>query len=208
MNQRMYDHYRALLMTHGDSHLSAQWSSRETQVRRFAALARIADLSDLSVLDFGCGTAAFGHYLQSINQIPRLYHGVDIVTDFFEIARQNVPKGKFSHPDELGSDCFDVAIISGVFNNRRRGNRVFWHNTVASLFDRCGIGVAFNLMSTYVDYRDPELFYEEPEAALRFIKKHVTPHVSLMHDYLPKLGSVPSEFTMFAYRDPVELEMP
>jgi SAM-dependent methyltransferase len=208
MSRRLEDHYRALLSEHGDSHLAAQYSSRNSQFLRFASLARITDVSGLRVLDFGCGTAALGQYLLGVGQVPSLYYGVDIVTDFFAAARRNVPTGRFSHPDELGEERFDVAFVSGVFNNRRRGNRNFWKETVSSLFDRCDIGVAFNLMSTYVDYRDPALFYEEPEAAFRYVKKHVTPYVSLSHNYLLKSGSVPFEFTMFAYRDAVELKLP
>jgi len=208
MNRRITDHYQSLLATHGDSHLAAQYSSRESQFRRFASLARIANLTGRRVLDFGCGTAALAQYLVGVGQVPSRYRGVDIVPDFFDAARTNYPDGVYSVPEELADERFDVALVSGVFNNRRRGNRVFWQETVASLFARCDVGVAFNLMSTYVDYRDPGLFYEDPEAAFRYVKRNVTPFVSLHHDYLPKSGSVPFEFTVFAYREPIELEMP
>lgn len=208
MSRRISNHYQSLLDEHGDSHLSAQYSSKESQTRRFASLARITNLTGKRVLDFGCGTAAFAQYLTAIQQKPRVYRGVDIVPAFFDVARESYPQGVFSHPDDLGDERFDVALVSGVFNNRRRGNQVFWKDTVASLFERCDVGVAFNLMTTYVDYRDPGLFYEDPEAVFRYLKRNVTPFVTLLHDYLPKEGVIPFEFTVFAYRNPVDLELP
>jgi len=201
MTRRIADHYRALLREHGDSAEAAQYSSRESQFRRFAALAPIADLRDKRVLDFGCGTASFADYLAGIGQTPAHYTGVDVVSEFFDIAREKVPGGHFCHPDALGDAEFDYAFVSGVFNNRRKGNRKFWQDTVQSLFARCRGGVAFNMMSTYVDFQDPNLFYEAPERAFGFLKRHVTPYVVLRHDYLPKIGSVPFEFALYAYRD-------
>lgn len=207
MTSRIADHYRNLIGKHGDSAEAAQYSSRESQFRRFAALARIANLKGKRVLDFGCGTASFAEYLKLVGQTPAFYCGVDIVPEFFEHARIKVPAGHYCHPDELGKMRFDYAFVSGVFNNRRKGNRKFWQETVKSLFARCDVGVAFNMMSKYVDYRDSKLFYEDPLKAFDFIKCHVTPYVALYNDYLPKEGSVPFEFMIFAYHKPVELSV-
>lgn len=205
MTAALVKHYRSLLVAHGDSAEAAQYSSRDSQFRRFAALSRIADLRGKRILDFGCGTASFADYLASVGQMPALYHGVDIVPDFFDHARAKVPDGRFCHPDDLGDARFDFAFVSGVFNNRFRGNRAFWQRTVESLFQRCDGGVAFNMMSTHVDYRDPGLFYEDPARAFTFVKRHVTPFVVLNHDYLPKLGSIPFEFVIHALRAPSDL---
>lgn len=207
MTSRLVAHYRALLDQHGDSAEAAQYSSRESQFRRFAALARIGDLRGKRILDFGCGTGSLHEYLVSIGQTPAFYHGVDIVSEFFEHARQKVPGGRFTHPEELTDDRFDYAFVSGVFNNRRRGNRKFWQDNVRHLFDRCDVGLAFNMMSAHVDYRDPGLFYEDPARAFNFVKREVTPFASLCHDYLPKLGSIPFEFAVFAYRAPSDLQV-
>lgn len=202
MNRRIEEHYRALVRDHGDSHLAAQYSSRESQMRRFASLARIGDVSGRSVLDFGCGTAALWQYFASRATRPALYRGVDIVEDLLDVAAQNCPSGRFTTPDGLGDERFDYVFVSGVFNNRRAGNRRFWQSTVADLFARTDLGLAFNLMSTYVDYRDDALFYERPERVFTFVKEHLTPYVTLHHDYLVKDGSVPFEFTVLALRQP------
>lgn len=208
LRDRIAQHYRALLQSHGDSAEAAQYSSRESQLRRFASLVRIGDVRGKRVLDYGCGTAALAEYLGRSGQRPAHYCGVDIVPEFFDFARAKMPHAIFCLPEQLGDRRFDYAFVSGVFNNRRRGNRLFWQETVRSLFARCDEGVAFNLMSTYVDYRDPTLFYENPCRVFDFLKREVTPFVSIQQDYLAKPGSVPFEFTAFAYRKPVSLLMP
>lgn len=208
MNRRIEEHYRALVCDHGDSHLAAQWSSRESQMRRFSSLVRIGDVTGRSVLDFGCGTAALWQYFASRATLPAGYWGVDIVEDLLDIAAQNCPVGHFTTPDALGDKRSDYVFVSGVFNNRRAGNRRFWQSTVTDLFARTDLGLAFNLMSTYVDYRDDALFYERPERAFAFVKEHLTPYVTLHHDYLAKEGSAPFEMTLFLYREPTELCLP
>lgn len=205
MSRHIEEHYRTLVRDHGDSHLAAQYSSRESQMRRFASLARIGDVTGRRVLDFGCGTAALWQYFESCGRLPDLYWGVDIVEDLLAIASENCPRGRFTPPDGPGDQRFDYVFISGVFNNRRHNNRKFWQSTVTDLFSRTDVGLAFNLMSTYVDYHDDALFYERPERAFAFVKEHLTPYVTLHHDYLVKDDSVPFEFTLLALRHPYEL---
>ncbi len=207
MNRRIADHYRTLIREYGDSVESVQYSSRESQFRRFAVLAQIGELRGKKILDFGCGMADFHTYLVNQGQTPAHYTGVDLVDDFFPYARSKVPGGLFCHPDALKDARFDYAFVSGVFNNRQRGNRRFWQTTIKALFDRCDLGVAFNLMSTHVDYRDPGLFYEDPAQAFNFVKRKVSPFVTLRHDYVPKEGSVPFEFALYAYRAPQDLPL-
>jgi hypothetical protein len=206
MNQDIKSHYQRLLKLHGDSADSAQYSSRDSQFRRFAALARIGNIQEKRVLDFGCGTACLYDYFCQINQIPAYYHGVDIVEDFFHIGRAKVgSNGDFSSPDQLSDEGYDFAFVSGVFNNKRYDNRSFWQQTVKRLYAKSKIGLAFNLMSTYVDYKDPELYYENPCYAFDYVKRFITPYVCLNNDYLPKANSIAFEYTIFAYCIPVSL---
>lgn len=199
------EHYRKLLKTHGDSPAAAQYSSRQSQFRRFAALAQIDNLAGKRVLDFGCGTGAFSEYLDHVGQRPALYYGVDIVEEFFPYARFKRPDGIFCLPSELDNVRVDYSFVSGVFNNLRPDNRHFWQATVKELFAHSEKGIAFNLMSTYVDYKDPNLFYESPTLAFDYVKSCITPFVMLKHDYVLKDNSIPFEFAIYAYRCPVPL---
>ncbi len=202
MSEKLKAHYRDLLVKFGDSAESAQYSSRESQERRFKILAQIAELNGSSILDFGCGAGHLGTYLNSKN-IQFRYTGVDIVDDFFDIASAKNPGSRFGVIEDFEHEKFDYIFISGVFNNKRKDNRKFYQESLKKLFGMCTKGVAFNMMSTYVDYKDPNLFYESPERVIRFIKQEVTPFVCLRHDYEVKQGVVPFEFAVYAYKAPL-----
>lgn len=200
MNSKVNGKYKELLEKYGDSAEAAQWSSRETQERRFEILAQIADLKG-RILDFGCGSGHLATYLESKN-VQFHYTGVDVVEEFFDIAREKNPGSRFGVLEEFRHEKFDYVFISGVFNNKRKGNRRFYQESLRKLFGMCTKGIAFNFMSTYVDYKDANLFYESPERVFRVIKQEVTPFVCLRHDYEVKPGVVPFEFTVYAYRVP------
>lgn len=194
-------HYQSLFRRFGDSYLSAQYSSKASQHRRFRILTEIADLNDVVVLDYGCGTGELLDYLKTQGISIQNYIGVDIVPEFLEIARAKFPQYNFIEGPGIQDLKFDFALISGVFNNKLDDNRAFWQKTISSLYSSCRRGIAFNLMSNYVDYFDPELFYESPEEVFRFIKNNVSPYVTLRHDFDTKPGTIPFEFAIYVYRD-------
>lgn len=191
-------HYRRLIEKHGDTFEAAQYSSRESQEARFAVLAGVGDLSGKSVLDFGCGTGHLATFLKQ-RGVDCRYTGVDIVTEFFPFARAKHPEHRFGVWNDFEGETFDYAFVSGVFNNRFDGNESFYRETVAKLLQRVRIGLAFNMMSTYVDYLDDGLFYVNPEEVFAYVKG-LAPFVTLRHDYLVKRNSIPFEFTIYAYK--------
>lgn len=199
MSDELKAHYKDLLFKFGDSAESAQYSSRESQEKRFEILAQIADLNGSHILDFGCGTGHLAAYLR-YRGLKFSYTGIDIVKEFFDIARAKNPGCRFGALEDFAHEKFDYVFISGVFNNKRKGNRKFYQESLRKLFGLCTKGIAFNMMSTYVDYKDAGLFYESPERAFRFVKQELTPYVTLRHDYEVKPGVVPFEFAVYAYR--------
>ena len=80
-------------------------------------------------------------------------------------------------------------------------NQEFMYQTIGKMYDACEKGVAFNAMSTYVDYQDEDLYYSDPLKVFDYCKKNLTSRVVLNHDYLVKSDSIPFEYTMFLYRN-------
>ena len=192
-------HYRRLLAEHGDSPQAVQYSCTKTQERRFELLAGIGDLHQKRILDFGCGTGHLGTYL-SRQGIEVEYYGTDIVGEFLTLCRSKFPHGRFEEFSRLSHLQFDYIFVGGVFNNRMADNSRFYEDTIRELFPMCRIGLSFNMMSAYVDYQDPDLFYEYPEKVFSFLKREITPFVNLRNDYEVKPGVVPFDFTVYAYR--------
>jgi len=192
-------HYRRLLAEHGDTPQAVQYSSAQSQERRFEILAGVGDLQQKRIFDFGCGTGQLGQYLQR-QGIECEYFGTDIVDEFLALCKNKFPQGNFEKFSYFSGMQFDYIFIGGVFNNKMASNKKLYEDTLRSLFPMCREGIAFNMMSAYVDYQDSELFYEYPENVFGFIKREITPFVTLRNDYEVKLGVVPFDFTVYAYR--------
>lgn len=198
------DHYAALLAEHGVSPAAVQWSNADTQQQRLRILTEIADLQSAEILDFGCGTGSLLALLQRDLDYRGVYTGFDICAQMIEACRQQYPEHEFRHVDILAQppqQQFDYVLASGVFNNAGDDNWGMMTTLLRELFRLSRRGLAFNCLSTYVDYRDEGLFYVEPEKVFAFCKQALSPSVTLRHDYRVKPGVIPFEFTVYVRRD-------
>lgn len=199
MTAKVQSHYRELLNTHGDSHFAGQYSSQDTQELRFSQLLRAGDIQNKKILDFGCGTAALAGYIEKIG-IDCEYVGYDFVEEFYSVTREKYQNARFIDETTVYNEKFDYIFISGVFNNKTSQNVEFYQSTLKKLFVQTNECLSFNMMSSYVDYKDEDLFYILPEEVFKFCKTNITPYVSIMNDYQLKPGVIPFEFASFLYR--------
>lgn len=196
-------HYGRLLAEHGDSPQAVQYRDTLSHERRFEVLAQAGDLRTARVLDFGCGTGRLLEYLRRQHAFAGQYTGYDLNADMVETGRKKFPDARFEARDVLASgvpDEFDFVFINGVFNNLIGDNWGFLTSALRVLFARTRTALAFNALSTYVDYFDAGLYYAEPEAVFRFCKTELSPCVTLRHDYQVKPGTRPFEFTVYVHR--------
>ena len=201
-------HYRSLLERHGPVAEALQYRDAATQEARFDVLAGVAEPLG-SVLDVGCGLAHLCRRLRARGFAGR-YHGVDVVPEFVELAREALsddPLATVALGDAEGElpGGFDYAMVSGVFNNRMADNRRFMETTLRRMFAAARRGIAFNAMSTHVDYRDPALYYVDPMDAFDFCKRELGGHPVLRHDYVLDEGGFPFEFAMYVHKAPVRV---
>lgn len=192
-------HYQELFRQHGVSHNSVQWSSRETQAKRFQHLVSLVSPKD-SVLDVGCGFGDLASYLCEETGFQGRYLGVDFVDEFIQHGKQDV-RAIISYQllDAAQGDLpknYDWVVASGIFNNELPDNWGQLKTILARMFAAADTGVSFNLLSTYVDYRSPGLCYYDPRDVFDYCKREFTPKVVLDHGYQVKPGVIPFEFTV------------
>lgn len=195
-------YYQALFKKFGDSHETVRYSSKESQLKRYKTLIKVGDLTGCTVLDFGCGV---GHFLEFLNLQDRRiskYIGLEIVPEMLTFASKKFTYASFFLPSEINNLSYDYGFVSGTFNDKMKNNRDFWQNTVSEMFAKCKKGIAFNMMSTYVDFQNKDLFYENPEYVFKFVKNNLTPYVTLRHDFETKKDTIPFEFVVYAYKEP------
>lgn len=195
-------HYDRLFREHGDTPGAAQWSDETTQDRRLRVLCEVADLKNATILDFGCGTGRL-YQLLAAEGFTGSYTGYDVAPELIDAAQKKFPAARFECRDVFAEGVggeFDYALISGVFNNRHSGSNDYIHEILRILFSKVRQGIAFNALSTYVDYFDEHLNYLDPAAIFDFCKTELSPCAVLRHDYLLKEGVIPYEFSVYVYK--------
>lgn len=195
--------YAALLEQHGDGPNAVEQADVETQERRMVVLSEVGQLYDSKILDFGCATGHLLTVLQKAGSFTGEYVGYDICPELLGVAREKHPGVRFEQRDVLQEGVgeeFDFVIINGVFNNLVNDNWGWMTSILEALFPSTRIALSFNNLTRYVDYFDDHLFYADPGDVFRFCKEHLSPQVTLRHDYSTRAGVMPYEFSTYVYR--------
>lgn len=196
-------HYQKLLKSHGYGPEAVQYSDIQSQMARFEILMQV-DINSKSILDVGCGLGDLWAFMREKDDKSD-YMGLDIVPEFvnFSNSRFN-DNAKAILVDNLDilPKGYEYAVVSGMFNNKMENNWEFMTKTLCSMFEAAEKGIAFNAMSTYVDYYDDNLYYVDPFKVWQFCKNELGGYPVLRHDYSLKENGFPFEFAIYVYKKP------
>ena len=187
--------YKKYFKKYGVSLHSLGWFNKEHQDLRFKILSEINNLDGKSVLDVGSGFADFYAYLKNIN-VSANYCGLEFIEEFKDVSINRYPDIKILNEDILErnfDENFDYVFASGIFNARVKNSRHYICSMIEAMFNACKEGMAANMFSTYVDYKERRHYYQKPEALFSYCKS-LTKWVTLRHDYMPH------EFTVYLYK--------
>lgn len=187
---RVADLYSDNLTKLGVTSAAVGWPDKASHALRFQKLTELLppDLEHTSVADLGCGYGALYEFLKEEHRTPGHYLGVDISEPMLATAREVLPSDGVDLVlgDHVPTEV-DFTLASGIFNVRFDADDAAWQEHIFKTLDsmnsvsRCGF--AFNLLSTYVDYREPHLFYGSPLAFFDHCKRSYSPRIALLHDY-------------------------
>jgi SAM-dependent methyltransferase len=180
--------YEDSLSEHGVSSKAVGWPDDAMHRVRFEKLASVIDRSvgPVSVNDLGCGYGAFSVFLRDSGIEVGEFCGYDISERMIAQACVSDPAGKYIVGSRLDRTA-DYSFACGIFNVRLQEEEHTWRTYVESVLDNLDAhstrGFAFNLLSTYVDYRMPHLFYGDPLYFFHLCKTRYGKRVALLHDY-------------------------
>lgn len=185
--------YTGSLAEYGIDPKAVGWRDADSQALRFEKLAYVLDLDSptggISINDWGCGYGAMFDFLDHRPNIElRAYHGYDVSAEMLSAARAHVddPRAEFINSSEISRPA-DYTFVSGTFNVRADASERQWaeyvKGTILEIAERSQRGFAFNLLTSYVDWKKDDLFYADPAEFFRFCRRRISRFVTLLHDY-------------------------
>lgn len=198
-------HYQRTFAAHGCSSAGVDWGTDASVLRRNHAMLQLVgnDLDRLerpSLLDVGCGYASLLDHAAYIG-LSVDYHGIDVVPEMTDAAASRHPRSAFRALDVFDLDDderYDYLVCNGVLTQKLHASHLEMQahakRLIARLFHHCRRGIAFNVMSSRVNYMADNLFYWSPVECLAFCLGELSSRVGLDHHYLPY------EYTVYVYR--------
>ncbi len=182
--------YSASLEKNGSTPRGVGWRDTDSQYLRFGKLSQVIDeRTPFTVNELGCGYGAMFEYFRDADFPLRGFRGHEIARPMLDVARARIgasPLVTLSDASRL-DQAADFSFASGIFNVRLEFDEPTWsayvEDTLANLHAFSRRGFAFNVLSTYVDYREPHLFYADPMRFFDLCKRKFGRFVSLAHDY-------------------------
>lgn len=184
--------YSENLNKHGLDSKSVGWKDKESQILRFVNLAKVIASDEhkepLKILDYGCGYGAMYEYFVESGTNIEKYCGYDISSEMLTETAKRVPSNVLvSRLSSEINDEVDFSFVSGTFNVMFDSTPDEWDKfikeTITRLFEVSQKGIAFNLLTSYVDWKAPNLYYADPLKYFDFCKTNLSKYVTLVHDY-------------------------
>lgn len=170
---------------------SVGWNSEESQALRFANLLKVVDQPDqpVSINEVGCGYGELLKFMRAHGMHVDTFNGYDISQEMLDAAAKYL-EGEAGvnliNSAELSTKA-DYTITSGIFNVRFDVEMGSWEeyieSTLKAMFEQSNKGIAFNLLTKYVDWEADDLYYADPARYFDYCKRELSRFVTLIHDY-------------------------
>lgn len=187
--QKVIEIFNEALQKYGISSSSVLWNDPQSQYFRFSELIKHIDLHDpnKSLLDIGCGNCELYKYL-NFSGFRGTYTGYDINEKLLNQAKIRFRNINVKCVDILNDDTsgkYNYVLMSGLFNTNAGQSTEWTYSFIKKMFALCLDSTAFNAISTFVNYKQDEMYYLDPLSTVNYCIKELSPRVTLCHHNLP-----------------------
>lgn len=204
--ESMKSHHEKVFATYGATPRGLDWGERESDlILRYDKMIELVLRGQRlnrtpRLLDVGCGYGGLLEHIRARN-LNIDYNGIDICEPMIAEARRRLPGVSFFCDDileatDIGS--YDYLVCNGIMTQKLDASipqmSAFVRSLVRRMYEISTEGVAFNLMSSRVNFMVGNLFYCNPVEILSWCMAELSPNVALDHAY-PLY-----EFTTYVYK--------
>ena len=191
ISQDLHNHYKKTFLKHGANSKGVDWGDKEWAglLRQQKMLEVIRpNLKPVSLLDVGCGYGALADLINE-RRLNISYTGLDVVPDMVDAAIKRHPNSDFICGDIMTADLnsYDYIVCNGILTQKLNASTLemnqFANELIKKMFSHCNIGIAFNVMSTYVNFQKDHLHYRNPSELLAWCMSEMTPNIKLDCSY-------------------------
>jgi SAM-dependent methyltransferase len=197
-------HYEDCLEKFGDTHLGVDWPDKDDAETRYKVMLEVIRNTSKrqSLLDFGCGASHLYEYML-LNELDHVeYSGLDLSERFIQLSKSKFPDVNYYCLDILddaaGLPDFDYIVMNGVFTEKQLLSFdemfAYFKRMISQVFVKAKVGLAFNVMSSHVDWEREDLFHLPMDKLADFLVRNVSRDFIIRNDYQLY------EYTVYVYR--------
>jgi|GEM_PF-70273 len=206
ITQDLAQHYSRKFTEFGPTPEGVDWKRKEDVWIRYDKMLAVIDpfskykKEDISFLDVGCGYGGLYEYAKE-KEIVLDYTGIDVAQNMIEYALSKFHDARFYCEDIFSftpAKPFDYVVCNGILTQKLSTSildmDLFAHALVKKLFELCKIGIAFNVMTTKVNFTVNNLYYRNPIELFAYCLNEISRKIKIDHSY-PLY-----EYTLYIYK--------
>ena len=197
-------HYSKKFNKYGPCAQGVDWGNKEWALdlrnRKMLEVVNVPN-QQFSILDVGCGYGSLASSIKEKN-LGCEYSGIDIAQNMIDFAEIEHKEFNFICEDYLKWETkkkYDYLVCSGILTQKLNTSNLemnkFASKLIKKMFNNSKKGIAFNCMSTFVNFQNENLYYRNPSELLAWIMSEISSKVKLDCSY-----ELPYEYTIYIYR--------
>ncbi|MEO9967591.1 MAG: class I SAM-dependent methyltransferase [Reichenbachiella sp.] len=193
----IYKHYEDTLQKHGSNFQGMDWPDEADLHARFEVMLGLLKYGQkpdktASVLDLGCGIGLLLAYCKKFHPALDLdYYGIDISEKMIDGAKSIHKDESFEARDilenPLPDDSYDYIVMNGLLTEKltlpQDAMVEFAQQIIHAAYKSSKTGIAFNVMSSHVDWKRDDLFHWPLDELMSFLTKEISRNVIFRMDY-------------------------
>lgn len=208
-------HYARTFEAHGATAKGVDWNDESEVLVRYDKMLAVLQkdfapfASAPSLLDVGSGWGGMLRRAKELG-IPLRYTGIDVVEEMIKHGKQEFKDAEFLFMDVFDlpdKPLYDFVVCNAILTQKLSVSIIkmerYLKEMALKMFKVCRHGIAFNVMSTRVNFTVNNLYYHNPSDLLSWLLEEVSPRVRLDHGY-SSLNNGKGKFydyTVYVYKD-------